>query len=817
MRIPELHPNEAARLAALRDYGVLDTPPEEGFDDLTALAAHICQTPIALISLVDQNRVWFKSAHGLDASEMPRDVAFCAHVMDEKAQYLVVPDTTRDDRFAGNPLVTGAPGLRFYAGALLRSDTNMPLGALCVADRIARELTPAQQEALRLVARQVMTQMELRRAMRRQDELVQQRVEAEERFRRVVENVEDVVFEADIAGRWTYLNPAWATLTGYTVEEGVGAIFSDWVHPDDINSIDTERASYVEQGNRFWRSVQRYRTRQGGYRWVESHARLIFGKDGQLKSTVGTLRDITAAHEMALELRRAREVAERSQRMMSDFVANMSHEVRTPLNGVLGLTKVLLSTNLDAEQRSYLATLQESGEILLAIVNDVLDLSKIEAGRMTLEETPFELRTVVEQSLEAPRMKARGKGLDFFVTVDPEVPAWVVGDPVRLRQLLLNLADNAVKFTTHGLVGVTVTLSPDDERGSMVRVRVRDTGLGIPAAKIGAIFDKFVQADSSTTRTYGGTGLGLAICRQLVELMGGRMDLDSTEGRGSMFWFDLPLPTTEAPDASKAVAVAPAPRGPGGARPRVLVAEDNPTNQLVIRLFLRDLDCDVVIASDGEEAVAQAMVAAYDAILMDLQMPNMDGLEATRRIRERSLNQQAPIIAMTASAMESDRQACRQAGMTGFIAKPLQAGAVAGALHEVIGMAQTSETIPNPLDARPDERVFDPETLGYFPPADALQLVDLLVTDVRRYAAQLQASVAEADWKNVARAAHVLAGAASNVMALEVCHVARACERAIRDGHTDVAAECAARLGGAVTALVEALDTWRSGQTARGA
>ncbi len=369
--------------------------------------------------------------------------------------------------------------------------------------------------------------------------------------------------------------------------------------------------------------------------------------------------------------------ANRAAAVKSEFLANMSHEIRTPMNGIMATCELLLETPLRGDQAEYGGTILNSARALLAILNDILDLSKIESGHMAIHYEPFDLRELVESVglLLAPR--ARQKGIGFHVSVAAAVAGYYRGDSVRIRQVLLNLVANAVKFTDAGVVALSVEAG----FGATVRFSIADTGIGISAAAQLAIFQKFTQADASTTRKYGGTGLGLAISKQLVELMGGAIGLASEEGVGSRFYFELPLETTVA-DAVTPILIPPSRRFEGA---RVLIADDNVVNQKLLSVMLERRGCVAEIASNGAEAAAMACTGSYSLILMDCQMPEVDGFEATRRVRKFLGRNAPPVIAVTARAMEEDRQLCLDAGMCDHLVKPIGAASVDAMLEKWLG------------------------------------------------------------------------------------------------------------------------------------
>lgn len=523
MKEAPVGPDDAERVATLRRLELLDTEPEERFDRITRLAARLFEVPIALVTLIDEDRQWFKSRLGLDATETPRNVSFCAHAILGPEPF-IVPNAAEDPRFADNPFVSGAPNVRFYAGVPLRALTGERLGTLCVISDRPRHISSRE----------------------------------------------------------------------ITLLEDLAAV------------VEQEMAS----------------------------AQLAYARDAALAAS----------------------------KAKSEFLATMSHEIRTPLNAVIGLSQLLLDEPARAdERRETLQVIHQSGRALLTLIDDILDLSKIEAGKVELTAEPFSLRELLEDVRGVGGALLQGKPVDLRVWVHDGAPDRLIGDVHRHRQILINLVGNAIKFTAEGTIDVRVRAE-----GESLQIEVSDTGIGMSPGALAKVFESFTQAEGSTSRRYGGSGLGLPIARQLAQLMGGEIQIHSEETEGTTAVVRTPLAIDPTPSPRPEVAVL---AGDGGS---ILVVDDEPVNRMVVVRMLKKLGFSAKGVDSGGACLGLVAQESFDLILMDAYMPEMDGMETTRELVARRLCPGTPIVGLSASAFESDRVACVDAGMSDFITKPIQ-------------------------------------------------------------------------------------------------------------------------------------------------
>jgi PAS domain S-box-containing protein len=645
---------------------------KEVLDALTLLIERMAPGCFCTILLLDESRQrllagsagslpeeYIQAVNGL---EIGPDVGACGSAA-YRNQTIVVEDVATDYRFALAKDFVMSYGLRSCWSVPIRDSNHKVLGTFAMYHR-----TPAKPRELELrlveagahlagnAIERVRTEQMLRDGVRRMA---------------MAEKAASFgVWELDVATRMV------------TISEGLAALFglkgvtrqmtaSRWlrvIHPEDRGAVEAALKRAIETGEAQqaeFRSVLPNRR----VRWYRCQGRLELTAD-QTKRVSGATIDITEQKEWLTRLEQARKAAEDAARAKSEFLANMSHEIRTPMNGIIGTISLLLDSGVSGEQRDHLDTIRICGDTLLQVVNDIMDVAKVEAGKLTLERLPFQLDTLMRETLAVIEPLVRKRGLELHEEFQAGLPPILVGDPQRLRQVLLNLLSNAVKFTEAGAIQVGIRLVRSLPESVDLEFTIADTGIGIPAEEQQRIFEPFTQADSSTTRRYGGTGLGLTISRRFIELMGGRLELESELGRGSLFRFTIHFPLTDSLPARPRMSDH-IPHGQHCLR--ILLAEDNAINRRVAVRLLERMGHEVRVAENGREAVAAVEQGVYDLVLMDCQMPEMDGFAATRAIRSLDGGRNLPIVAMTANAMSEDRQVCLDSGMDDYIAKPISA------------------------------------------------------------------------------------------------------------------------------------------------
>ena len=495
----------------------------------------------------------------------------------------------------------------------------------------------------------------------------------EEQLERVVNHVPGVIFETDGVGNFKFLNPSWELLSGYTVEETLGKHYSEFLK--GFNSVsEVEIAKIGCDVSKDFKSVVSITTKDGIKKWIEINYKTIENLNEDLPGVIGSLVDVTKLKETELELIKTQKAMRKAIAAKEDFLSTMSHEIRTPLNGVIGISNVLVMDDHLESQKENLKVLKYSSEHLLALINDILDYNKMEGGNIEFENTDFNFKALVKSIKKTFKFQAGEKGVDFTVDIDYKIPKYLKGDKTRLSQVLNNLLSNAIKFTHEGEINLLVENVSENDKAVTLLFEVQDTGIGISLDKLDRIFEKFKQADSSISSMYGGTGLGLAICKKLLLMQNSDLKVKSVPDIGSKFYFVLTFDkSVQNVDGSfQALPMQAVSEDIKGIR--VLVAEDNRINQIVISKYLEKWDIIYDVVDNGKEAVDKYNKYHYDLILMDLQMPKMNGYEASKKILKIAevKGQKISIVALTASAQLDVKFKAEKTGMTGFVTKPFK-------------------------------------------------------------------------------------------------------------------------------------------------
>jgi len=659
--------------------------------------------------------------------------------------------------------------------------------------------------------------------------------ESEGTLSAITSSAQDAIIMSDKDGAISFWNDSAVRIFGYSPNEAIGKNMIDLLTPERerearqsmFSRLLADNGGNIEGGTHEWPALHKngsefpigcsHSTVKLRGKWHSvCVARDVTERKRMLDELQGRLVELNDARAAALNMmqdaQEARKHAETAEKHKSEFLANMSHEIRTPMNGLLGMAQLLLRMDMSGEQRRHVEIIVESGELLLIIINDILDLSKIEAGKIDLEAVPFDLEAVIDSVVKLLTVNANNKGLDLITHYSPQVPRLLLGDPVRIRQILSNLLDNAVKFTAQGRILIGIQCESRTDTEAIITIRVEDTGIGIQKEHIALIFNPFSQADGSVTRRFGGTGLGLTICSGLTEAMGGTIGVESEIGKGTAFTVTLPIALAGEKDIPVTATPGPAAKTDAPARfpsLRILLAEDNVVNQTVTLGFLAPFGCTVELAKNGREVVEMAAAAPYDLIFMDIQMPEMDGIAATAAIRKEEDSTHVPIIAMTASAMMGDREKCIEAGMDGYITKPLRLKTLTDILRKHLGQDEAA----NPQAPKNNPPSHKPVVLDFQATLNTVsgdlerlrKLIAIIEDDLPKQVRGLEEALSAGDREAVERYAHTIRGQAAHFGGERLIRTALEAEQAGREDRLDELQSMAGGLAAMANELLEAL------------
>ena len=757
---------EIKRLQTLLSYDVLDSAPEEEFDGLVQLISAICDVPVAIISMLDEKRQWYKAKIGMEQTELPKNETICQYTLLQN-EILEITNALEDERVKDNPHVKAENGIRYYAGIALQAPNGYNIGTLCVADIKPRKLSGSQRNSLKLLSRQIMALLEVRRKNRSlADELEfilnEKVMQAEEKlllkeneYQHLLDSIKrsNSVVEFTPNGYVISANRIFTNFIGYTEEELKGMHHSKLVDP---------KAELKNE--KFWQALEDGEFKAGRFRrirkdgeevWMQATYNPVKSPEGEINKIIKIAQDITIEIEAENAMQKAKEAAESLNRQKDSFIANVSHEIRTPIHAVLGFTELLLEQESDPQKAGYLKSVKTAGDNLMFIINDILDLSKIEAGIIQMHATTFSLQQIIQNIFSILHLKAKQKQLKLTYSIAPNVPEYLLGDSNRLSQVLLNLLGNALKFTFEGEVELKVECDREQASLNMVKFTVTDSGMGIPEDKLEKIFERFSQADESISRKFGGTGLGLNISRQLVERQNGTITVESKVGEGSKFSFSIPYPTGETPEVQWTIPSqklqAPVATG------RILLCEDNELNQRLIEAILKENQYTVDVAGDGKKGVEMFMARDYDLVLMDLQMPVQDGRETTRILRK-ELKSQVPIVALTANFLNIEREKCLQDGMNDYLSKPFKKEELFDMINRWISMKspKASDELGNESSAVISLEILQEMSGGNL--EFQQEMIELFIKNSDRSLQEMQLYLERQDYAQVKAMAHQLKG-----------------------------------------------------------
>ncbi len=812
--------DDPARVNALRRLDLFNTDERDTYHRFARLACQFLHSPISFVALVGRQSHFLKAIEGLPADgevdrRHPIALALNQQVV-ASGHALVLPTLS--------PAPSTAPAVGAYLGFPIRTPDGFVVGAFGTLTHEPRDWQQHEIELMHDLNALVQSEVARVHHRRLSDAALQA---TEDRLEKLLAWADCLVWEAEVSytgADWDWkfnIQPSGLNqrLFGNRVIENRDGLWYKLALPDqpemdrrcrhalhnELPGYDQEFRVVADDGTELWIRETVTITRIGPQRfWL-----------------VGAATDVTLQKRYQRDMQRDRDEALEASRVKSQFLANMSHEIRTPMNGIVGMANLLMDTSLDANQRRMGKVICESGDALLAIINDVLDLSKIEAGMMRIENEPTDLRKIVDDVVALMQPQAKHRGIEMHApTMDPRIPDRVVADSLRLRQIVTNLVGNAVKFTEQGHVQVTVEVIAENSTCCQIKATVTDTGIGISPAEQSQLFAPFVQVDGSHSRRHGGTGLGLAISRQLVEMMGGSIDFHSAPGEGSSFWFVLKLakaaalpdiaglaprpaspPTTGNRLDPRAAPTAPASSSapPAACGRKVLLVEDNPTNQMVASLLLEKMGLRYVVAGNGAEALQKGPEGPYAAVLMDCQMPVMDGYTTTQRIREGGvpgIPADIPVIALTAYAMKGDKERCLAVGMNDHVTKPIRSDILRDVLQRWRVIAPTPLVPTADGQENGHEPLLDAELMAEYRELPGQTHATLLEDLVHNYfvtieerLGELQELLSQHQAEAAARCAHAIAGSSANLGSRTVRSALIAVEKAALAADWSLAAD----------------------------
>ncbi len=639
--------NELERLMKLYHYDLLEVQAEKQFDDLTELTALLLGLPICQITLMDKDWQHFLSNVGTDMKGNHREMSFCQYTVVQN-QILEIKDTTKDERFKTHPLVINAPNLRYYVGAPLIDDDGLILGTLCGYGLEVGELSQDQKEILEKLAKTIVRLIRYRKINKDQEKYVN-----------IFGLTQDLLCVISKTGYFQMVNPSFTKLLGWSEDQLLTKPILAFVHDDDKDNVRKE-LSELQIGNQKLGFKCRLTTKSNKHIWFS----WSYFSDVDSPVLVASGHDMTELLETQSSLEIAVNRAHKASKIKDEFLSNMNHEIRTPLSSIIGFTELLTQTDLDQNQKKYVENAEVASNHLMNIVNDALDIYKLEDGGLTLENGQVSIKGLMSKIKKLFEHKAESKGLTLEVSVHPEIPDLVSVDETRLIQILSNLVVNAVKFTDTGRIDVRLDLISKIEDKVKLKFEVEDTGIGIDADLVKTIFERFTKAQKSTSKLYGGTGLGLSISKYLVNLYNGELHVESQKHVGTKFWFEIELETIKESSTTKNKGVSHDLSGF-----QILLAEDNEHLQLLCEIHIKRLGGEITTASSGKEAVEFLKSKEFGLVLMDIQMPVMDGITAAQVIRN-ELNLKVPIVGFSANADPKEKARCAEAGMNDFLSKP---------------------------------------------------------------------------------------------------------------------------------------------------